>query len=341
VVEISVIIPAYNAEETLGACLRALQAQSVGRDSYEVIVVDDGSTDHTADTVRGSQVRLIQQANAGAGAARNAGAQSASGNLLLFTDADCTPAPDWVAQMTAPFIATEVQGAKGVYASSQRELVARFVQLEYEERYARLARYNRIDFVDTYSAAYRREVFDANAGFDPFYYRLQDQELSFRLARQGHRLVFAPRAVVSHVHDRSVVEYWRRKFEIGYWKAIVVRRHPQRAVSDSHTPQTLRAQIALLILLGPLIVLWALWPAAGLAVLAVAIAFAATALPLARRIARNDPTVLLAAPLLIIVRDLALCVGLASGFFSWWRRNSHRAPSRVAGARRPNGPRPR
>ena len=320
--EISVIVPAFNAEATLGGCLNALLAQTIQRDTFEIIVIDDGSTDCTADIARRSQVHLVRQANAGAGAARNAGALAAAGKLLLFTDADCAPAPDWAARMAEVFRTPDVQGAKGIYASTQKELVARFVQLEYEERYARMARYDRIDFIDTYSAAYRRQVFEANGGFDPHFYRLQDQELSFRLARQGHRLTFVPTAIVYHQHDRSVGEYAKRKYEIGYWKAILLRRHPERTVSDSHTPQALRMQIALLALLGPLAILGVFRPAAWWAVLAAAVALAASAIPLLRRIARRDPAVLLVAPLLIIVRDVALCTGLASGFFSMRKRGN-------------------
>jgi len=161
----SVIVPAYNAQDTLGSCLAALQAQSLPRDRYEVIVVDDGSTDRTADIARQYGARLLHQPNAGPAAARNRGAQAARGEILLFTDADCSPARDWIERMTEPFRDAEVVGAKGVYRTRQAEPVARFVQLEYEDRYVRTSRQEYIDFVDTYSAAYRRDIFLANGGF--------------------------------------------------------------------------------------------------------------------------------------------------------------------------------
>ncbi|HEC35334.1 MAG TPA: glycosyltransferase, partial [Anaerolineae bacterium] len=213
---ISVIIPAYNAEETLGGCLAALEAQSLSRDRYEVIVVDDGSTDRTAEVARACGVHLIRQANAGPAAARNQGAQAARGEILLFTDADCEAAPDWIEQMLAPFHNAEIAGAKGVYRTRQRELVARFVQLEYERKYARMSRRERIDFVDTYSAAYRREVFLTSGGFDPLFptASVEDQEFSFRLARKGYHLVFLPQAAVYHRHNTTIGQYWRRKFRI-------------------------------------------------------------------------------------------------------------------------------
>jgi glycosyltransferase involved in cell wall biosynthesis len=164
---ISVIVPAYNAERTLDACLSALTRQFVPPGmQMEIIVVDDGSVDDTAHVASRYGVRLIRQANAGPSAARNAGAGAARGELLLFTDADCAPAPDWAARMAAPFADPDVAGAKGVYQTAQMEPVARFVQVEYEDRYDRMRGQSHIDFIDTYAAAYRRDIFLEAGGFD-------------------------------------------------------------------------------------------------------------------------------------------------------------------------------
>ena len=326
---ISVVVPAYNAEDTLTGCLDALAAQSVARDRYEVIVVDDGSTDRTPEIAERYDVRLIRQPNAGPAAARNTGARDARGSILLFTDSDCAPAPDWIERLLAPFESPDVAGAKGTYRTAQRELVARFVQLEYEDKYARMAGQDRIDFIDTYSAAYRQDVFLANGGFDPVFTTasVEDQEFSFRLARKGYRLVFVPEAVVYHQHDAHLGEYWRRKFNIGYWKALLLRWHPERAARDSHTPQTLKLQIGLVGLLGLLIPLVALWPPARWPALAVAALFALSAVRFLVRVARRDPVVALVAPVLLLVRSLALGVGLVAGFLRFSRRPSpRRAP---------------
>ena len=165
----SVIVPAYQAAGSLGLCLDALNAQTVARDLYEVIVVDDGSTDGTGEIAQQAGARVITQRNAGPAAARNAGAAAGRGDLLLFTDADCAPVPGWIAALAVPFADERVAGAKGTYLTSQRALVPRFTQLEYEDRYDRMAGVESIDFVDTYSAAYRRDIFLANGGFDtPF-----------------------------------------------------------------------------------------------------------------------------------------------------------------------------
>jgi len=192
----SVIIPVFNGRRTLPACLAALQNQT--HPPKEIIVVDDGSTDGTAALAAQFNVTVIRQTNQGPAAARNYGAQNAGGDILLFTDADCTPTPNWVAHMLAPFADPTVAGAKGRYRTHQPELIARFVQQEYQERYDRMAGLSQIDFIDTYSAAYRRQLFIKNGGFDPHFELNEDQEFSFRLARQGYRLLYLPAR-----HNRS------------------------------------------------------------------------------------------------------------------------------------------
>lgn len=330
---VSVVIPVYNGATTLPSGLRALQEQT--HLPTEVIVVDDGSTDSSADIARsfvmprGSPVhhsrtvRVISQPNAGPAAARNRGAEAAQGDVLLFTDADCVPAPDWVERMVDAFTKPDVVGAKGVYRTRQREMVARFVQAEYEDKYDHMLPLGTIDFVDTYSAGYRREVFLASGGFDTFFptASVEDQEFSFRLADAGHWLVFVPDAQVFHVHDCTLGKYARRKFWIGYWKVGVMRKHPDKLVHDSHTPQVLKLQIGLAALGAMLVAggLLALASSVGLACwlasagLMAWFALLASGLPFLAKLLQRDPPVVLVAPLLLFVRAWALGLGFLVG----------------------------
>ena len=144
---ISVIIPARDATATLSTCLEALALQTVMPD--EVIVVDDGSRDRTAELATRHGAHCISLLPAcGPANARNQGAKAAHGELLLFTDADCAAAQDWIEKLTAPFAIPNVVGAKGVYRTRQGGLTPRFVQLEYESKYQRMARMPFIDFID-------------------------------------------------------------------------------------------------------------------------------------------------------------------------------------------------
>lgn len=313
---ISVVVPAHNAAKTLGACLAGLERQTVPRHEYELIVVDDGSTDATREVAGQFAVRLVCQPKRGPAAARNLGARGARGDLLLFTDADCVPAPDWIAKMQSPFADPAVAGAKGVYRSRQGSLVARFVQLEYEDKYDRMRGENYIDFVDSYSAAYRRSIFLENGGFDTTFpsASVEDQEFSFRLARRGYKMVLVPDAAVEHLgHADTLLKYLRKKFRIGYWKVLVGRRFPEKLVQDSHTPTVLRVQVALAaagvvaLLGGPLRP--ALWRAGG----AVGVLFLASCLPFAIKAGRKDLAVAAVAPALLLARAAALGAGFTAG----------------------------
>ncbi|GAB0147530.1 hypothetical protein McPS_02700 [Marichromatium sp. PS1] len=314
---VSVVVPAYQAEATLGRCLDALLAQHTAADDYEVILVDDGSRDRTAEIARRYPLRYVHQANAGPAAARNHGARLARGELLLFTDSDCVPAPDWIERMRAPFADPEVMAVKGAYRSDQPQLVARFVQLEFEQRFARLRRRARIDMVDTYSAGYRRAVFVALGGFDPRFPKAdnEDTELSYRMAARGMRMVFAPDAVVSHFgHPDSVWRYARLKFSRGYWRMVVYKRHPGKMVADSYTPQTLKLQILAILALAPALALAPWWPRAALALGGATLAaFLLSATPFLAAAWRRDRRLALAAPALLLVRAAALGGGAVAG----------------------------
>ena len=163
---VSVIIPTFNGASRIGYCLDALVRHTTRR-SVEILIVNDGSSDDTADVVqRYSGVRLVTQANAGPAAARNRGALASCGTILLFTDDDCVPTPAWLDAMLEPFEDPDVVGTKGVYRTRQKSLVARFVQIEYEDKYRLMARLPDIDFIDTYSAAFRRNRFLEMGGYD-------------------------------------------------------------------------------------------------------------------------------------------------------------------------------
>jgi glycosyltransferase involved in cell wall biosynthesis len=316
---ISVIVPAYNAAATLGDCLNALLNQTMPRESYEILVVDDGSTDDTAVITQSmitqsTNIQLLRlPQNRGAAAARNQGLAAAQGEIICFTDADCEPRPDWLEELTRPLLKPDITATKGIYATRQRQLVARFVQIEYEDRYDRMAGQPQIDFIDTYAAAYRRQPLQEVGGFDETIAYVEDQELSFRLAAQGCVMLFCPTAVVSHHHSHTIARYARKKFWIGCWKARIISRFPDRAIKDSHTPQLLKVQMGLAALLLPLVGGTVFFPPTAVLLAAVLLIFLLTTLPFCRKAWAKDKSVALAAPFLLLVRAFALGAGFVWG----------------------------
>ncbi|MEZ4770211.1 MAG: glycosyltransferase [Caldilineales bacterium] len=317
----SVIVPVFNGAQVVGQCLHALAQQTISPADYEIIIVDDGSIDGTAERVAewsarhpGIAVSVLRQSHAGPASARNRGALAARGPILLFTDADCRPVAGWMAALLAGFdTADPPAGLMGTYRTDQTDLAGRFAQMEFEDRYARMRQSQQLDVVATYSAAFQRDLFLAEGGFDPSFPKAnnEDVEFSYRLSEQGYQMRFAPDAPVFHHHASSWWRYAQLKTGRGYWRTMVYRRHPGKALKDSYTPQILKLQILLapLALLGVVAAL--LQRRVGWTALAAP--FLATTLPFVRFAASRDAAVAVVSPWGLWLRSIAFAAGVAGG----------------------------
>jgi len=316
----SVIIPARNAARLLPDCLAALRRQSLPASAFEILVVDDGSTDNTTEVARELGATSLTQPPQGPAAARNHGARQAQGRILVFTDADCRPEPDWLRSLLQTLedeTARGVVGVQGCYTTDQTSLIARFAQAEFEDRYDHMRAHPCIDLVATYSAAYRRDVFLAAGGFDTRFRRAdnEDTEFSYRLLARGHKLALAPRAVVRHLHPTSLRAYLGTKFRRGYWRTQVYRLYPGQAIRDRYTtaPVKLETLTAMAWIVGSLAGLLALpWLGSGLLALAQVCPGVLLALswPLTRKNWSKNRRLGLATPVLSGLRALALGCGV-------------------------------
>ncbi len=318
---VSIIIPTFNGAGRIGNCLRALASQAAAIGA-EILIVDDGSADRTNEVVAwyqaacGANIRLIQQKNAGPAAARNRGAMEARAPIIVFTDDDCVPRPGWLTALLEPFDDQEIVGVKGIYCTLQPSLVARFVQREYEEKYRRMARHRYIDFIDTYSAAYRRDRFLEMNGFDMSFpvACAEDVELSYRMSGRGWKMRMVPQAVVGHTHPDTLTGYLKKKYKFAFWRVLAVKKNPSKGFKDSHTPQLMKLQL----LLAPLLLASVVFDIiarpmlpASLLVLAI---FVASTLPFMLRTMVRDPVLGILSPALLALRACAQCLGVASGF---------------------------
>lgn len=310
----SVIIPAYNAERTIGKCLEGLQKQSFR--GFETIVVDDGSTDSTVSIVkRFKEVKLIQQNHAGPAVGRNNGASKASGEILVFTDSDCVPQGDWLEQMLKPFEDKDIAGVQGRYRSSQPGIMARFGQLEIEKRYARMERLGYIDFIGSYSAAYRKKVFDELQGFDVSFPMAsgEDTDFSFRVNEAGYRMLFNSRAITMHHHPVGLKRYLKVKFYRAYWRTKIYKRHPGKVLRDTYTSQMIKVQAIFFFLFLAGLVWAVLEPVMSFLAASFFIILFLTTLPFSEWAMERDKAVGFLAPFIIILRTAAFGFGLAAG----------------------------
>jgi len=225
----SVVVPVYNGGACLPECLRALTAQTLPRADYEIVVVDDGSTDDSANQAARFQVRVLRQSNQGAAAARNKGLSVSNGEWVAFTDADCIPARDWLERLLTAV--TAKSGADAVLGAAGRTMgvpagsaPSRFVDLTGAFDAERYLAHPLFPFAPSGNVMYRRSALQAVGGFDARYVSYEACELHHRLLeREAGEFYFEPRAVVLHRHRSSWPAYVRQQFNYGkgmgqfYW----------------------------------------------------------------------------------------------------------------------------
>ncbi len=220
---VSVVVPARNEQPRIGACLQALVEQDYPQGAYEVIVVDDGSTDRTAEEAARFGVSVLRQPALGGAAARNLGVAHARGEVVAFTDADCVPARDWLRELVAPFADKGVGVCGGDVQGLGASWVARYVDDEARPfRVDQLERTRPWPVFVTANVAYRREVFEQLGGFSVGLAGASDLEMAWRVARDGrYRLVGCGRAVVYHLHPTTVRGLYEQWFRWGAGRAQV------------------------------------------------------------------------------------------------------------------------
>jgi len=212
--EISVIVPVRNGADSIAALLRSLAAQTLAGERYEVIVVDNGSTDATSEVVARHGVRLVSEPEPSRSRARNAGAAAARSRLYAFTDADCVAEPAWL---------EELLGHAG-----QSALVAGEVRLRTRERPNAVERFEALwrfgqrawvgqGWAATANLLVHAEAFEAIGGFDPTWKHIgEDVDFCFRARAAGYGLTYCPTAVVAHDGERALRPMLRRCFRHGY-----------------------------------------------------------------------------------------------------------------------------
>ena len=260
----SIIIPVYNAEDTIVDCLDSLTKQTINKEDFEVICIDDGSTDRTNKLLKNyNQIlnyKVITQVNKGPSRARNKGAELAVGDIILFTDSDCVLDRNWIGEMLKPLEDKYITGVQGAYKTKQNSIIALFDQIDIESRYNKMKKNDFIDSIGTYSAAYRRDVFMKYGGFNTNYKAAcgEDIEFSFLLNKNGYRLVFTENAVCYHRHPDTIKKYLKTKFSRGYWRTLLYKNYKNKIYNDTYTSFILKLQylcIILFIILSVLVLL--------------------------------------------------------------------------------------
>ena len=233
----TVVIPAYNAQQTIVHAIQAVLAQTYPGD-IEIIVVDDGSTDRTGEMAQSfREVKYIRQDNAGPASARNKGASTGKGQFIFFTDSDCIAHRNWIEKILKCFSDDNIGVVCGSYGiANHQSILARSIHREILYRHHFLMpRFVRA--FGSYNFCVRRRVFDEAGGFDESYRRAsgEDNDLSYKILKNGHRIFFAKDALVDHYHPTGIQKYLKEQFRHGFWRAKMYWDHPDMARGDDYT----------------------------------------------------------------------------------------------------------
>jgi glycosyltransferase involved in cell wall biosynthesis len=232
---ISVVIPTYQRRELVHAAITSLEHQRYDA-SWEVVVVVDGSTDGTAESLHARDtplsLRVVEQANQGLSAARNAGAAMARGEYVLFLDDDMEADPCMLAEHDSAHRAGAdvVCGAIPMHPDTPATVTAELTRLFVEGSAARFGgRVTEIAWNELVGGqmSLRRDVLTQLGGFDSDCFGVEDWELGHRLARDGYRLVHNPKAVSYQRYVVDVVELRAKHHRHGMAEVAMVAKHPE------------------------------------------------------------------------------------------------------------------
>ena len=225
---ISVVICTHNGSRTIRECLEGVAR--LDYPNFEVIVVDDGSTDGTAEMVREYDVRLVRTENLGLSNARNTGMQAAAGEIIAYLDDDAYPDPHWLQYLAATFVTTNHAGVGGPNLAPPVDgPIAHCVANAPGGPVHVLLSDREAEHIPGCNMAFRKARLEAIGGFDPqFRVAGDDVDICWRLQECGWRLGFHPTAIVWHHRRNSVRAYWKQQVGYGRAEAMLKTKWPEK-----------------------------------------------------------------------------------------------------------------
>jgi GT2 family glycosyltransferase len=236
VLSVSIVVPVRNAMRTLPLCLPALARLDPA--PSEIVLVDNGSTDGSLDVLRAFErdhpscaVRVLEESRPGASAARNAGIRAAKGEVIAFTDSDCSPDRAWLEHLLTPFLDQAVAGAAGrIVGAPSRTTVELFSVLYTLQSSGKPARHDHWSPWEggfpTANFAARKSMLEKLHGFDEAVCIYgEDYDLCARLYAAGGVIAYVPEAVTAHHHRTTVRGMVRQAFGFGRSHPYLLKRH--------------------------------------------------------------------------------------------------------------------
>jgi O-antigen biosynthesis protein len=229
--KVSIVVPAYNASATIDACLESLK--HLNYPDYETIVVDDGSTDSTATFAEQAGARTLKLEHRGLAAARNAGAEAATGEIVAYIDADAYADRDWLYFLVETITRRGAAAAGGPnFAPEPQSATAAALAVAPGIPREVRAGDDRLSQVCGCNMAITKAALTKIGGFDEMFTTAgDDTDLSWRLTDAGELLAFAPGAVVIHKRRATLRGYLKQQRGYGTGEGLLHRKYPRRRAS--------------------------------------------------------------------------------------------------------------
>ncbi len=226
--KVSVVVATFNGARTLDACLNALSR--LNYPDYEVIVVDDGSTDSTPEiAARFAFARYIRQDNSGLSAARNTGIAAATGEIVAFTDDDCRPDEDWLHYLIGDLLRSDFAAIGGHnFLPPEDSPVAAAVAASPGGPAHVMLTDREAEHVPGCNMAFYKWALDEISGFDPVFRKAGDDvDVCWRLQARRRKIGFSPAGFVWHYRRATLKAYLKQQAGYGEAEALLARKHPE------------------------------------------------------------------------------------------------------------------
>ena len=225
----SVIIASYNEAENLDKCLNSLRNIDYPREYFEIIVIDNNSTDNTPEIVRKfPEIIYLREKKQGASFARNKGIDRAKNDILVFLDADTTVVKNWLHQMIEPFNSNNVGAVGGaILPLNETNIFSRYLGFSLFLRYPRYKRKKEIKGFPSCNLAVRKELIGRGFDTDIFSTYGEDKDLCYRVLRKGYRITFQSEAMVHHCHPETLGEVLRLLIKSSAGRAAFSKKYPR------------------------------------------------------------------------------------------------------------------
>ena len=235
---VSIIVPVYNGAAFIENCIFSLVRLNYPKEKHEVIIVDNNSSDNTADIIKKFNViYALEDRMQTSYAARNRGVQTARGDIMAFTDADCIADEDWIVNGVKSFENHRIGGVGGQvkpykpgnYIERYQAKKDVFGQDRHLSRSRLLQREGKIM---TCNAFFRKDVFERVGWFNPHLVSGGDYDFSLRLQKKtDYALQYETDAIVYHQHRSSLVQFWKQYYKYGLGRIYLAKNHKQEEFS--------------------------------------------------------------------------------------------------------------